>query len=142
MNDSLKSSVLQTCAGLLSAKINALEAALKELTEGAANEGKSSAGDKHETARAMAQLEQEKLGKQLNELQQQRAVLEKNNGQLLQTSRGILFVCIALGRIEVEGKTVMVLSPQSPLGALLSGKKEGAAVVFNGAEYRIEAVLA
>lgn len=142
MNDQLKSAVLHKCAEVLNAKIHALEAALKELTEGASNEGKSSAGDKHETARTMAQLEQEKLGKQLNELLQQRSVLEKNNGLLLQTSRGILFVCIALGRIEVEGKTIMVLSPQSPLGALLSGKKEGAVVAFNGTEYRIEAVLA
>ena len=39
------------------------------LRESLESEQKSSAGDKHETGRAMVQLEQEKLGKQLHKLQ-------------------------------------------------------------------------
>ena len=44
-----------------------------------ANETKSTAGDKHETALAMLQIEQANVRGQLKEAQQQQATLEKIN---------------------------------------------------------------
>ena len=52
-------------------KINHVQLILQELSQSAANETKSTAGDKHETALAMLQLEQENKRKQLNELRLQ-----------------------------------------------------------------------
>lgn len=144
-NDSIQLNLRQetfsAATALLEAKIASLRNALHELSEGAANEGKSSAGDKHETARAMAQLEQEKLGKQLQDAEQQKMILEKNNGTLLKTNRGYLFVCIALGKLSVDTIPVMAISPQSPLGAKLAGKKAGDSVSMNGTDYLIEEIF-
>lgn len=119
-----------------------------QATESANNETKSSAGDKHETARAMMQLEQEKLGHQLKEVQDQRSELEKIDiakpsaqiakGTLIQSDKGFLFLSIGLGKIIVDDKTVFSISPQSPLGIKLLGKKENDVVEMNGVKYTIE----
>lgn len=137
----LRQETFSAASTLLDAKIASLRNALHELSEGAANEGKSSAGDKHETARAMAQLEQEKLGKQLQDAEQQKMILEKNNGTLLKTNRGYLFICIALGKLNAGTIPVMAISPQSPLGAKLAGKKAGDSVSMNGTDYLIEEIF-
>lgn len=121
---------------------------LANATESANNETKSSAGDKHETARTMMQLEQEKLGHQLKELQGQKSELEKIDiskpstqiakGTLIQSDKGFLFLSIGLGKISVEEKNVFAVSPQSPIGIKLLGKKENDVVEMNGVKYKIE----
>ena len=55
----LKEKVHAACLQLLTDKIKVIQDNLQGLTQGAENDNKSSAGDKHETARAMMQLEQE-----------------------------------------------------------------------------------
>lgn len=121
---------------------------MKNVTESANNETKSSAGDKHETSRAMMQLEQEKLTKQLNEAIDQRSELEKIDiskpsaqiakGTLIQSGKGFLFLSIGLGKIVVDEKTVFAISAQSPLGSKLMGKKENDVVEMNGVKYSIQ----
>ncbi len=96
----------------------------------------------------MMQLEQEKLGKQLKELQEQKSELEKTDiskpsiqiakGTLIQSDKGFLFLGIGLGRIVVDGEIVFAISPQSPLGIKLLGKKENDAVEMNGVKYTIQ----
>ena len=118
------------------------------VTESSNNETKSSAGDKHETARAMMQLEQEKLGKQLKEIEEQKTELVKLDisktpsliarGTLIQSDKGFLFLSIGLGKIVVHGEPVFAISPQSPLGLKLLGKKEKDIVEMNEVKYTIE----
>src|SRR5687768_5016861 len=74
-----KSRLLQAAREHLQQKINSLHNDLTDLTRGIENESKSSAGDKHETARAMVQLEQEKIRKQLHDLEQQADKLNQIN---------------------------------------------------------------
>ena len=145
---SLKQKIYSYCLHLLNKKIEDLNLALANATDAAHNETKSSAGDKHETARAMMQLEQEKLGKQLKESEDQRSELEKTDisktsakiskGTLIQSDKGFLFLSIGLGKIIVEDSTVFAISPQSPLGLKLIGKKENDVVEFNGMSYFVE----
>ena len=145
---SLKQKIYNHCLQVLNQKIEELNSALNTATESANNETKSSAGDKHETARAMMQIEQEKLGKQLKELQDQKSELEKIDvakisnqiakGTLIKTDKGFLFLSIGLGKIIVDGKTVFAISLQSPLGSKMLGKKENDAVEMNGVQYKIE----
>jgi transcription elongation GreA/GreB family factor len=147
----LKEKIYNHCLGLLNQKIEDLNLALANINEAANNETKSSAGDKHETSRAMMQLEQEKLGKQLKELQEQRSELEKidiskpslqiSKGTLIQSDKGFLFISIGLGKIIVEEKTVFAISPQSPLGIKLLGKKENDIAEMNGVKYTIQKLL-
>lgn len=94
------------------------------------------------------QLEQEKLSHQLKELQDQKSELDQIDiskisnqiakGTLIQSDKGFLFLSIGLGKIIVDDKTVFAISPQSPLGLKLLGKKENEVVEMNGVEYKIE----
>jgi hypothetical protein len=147
----LKQKIYSHCLHLLDQKIESLNSALKAATEAANNETKSSAGDKHETSRAMMQIEQEKLGKQLKELLEQKTELEKIDpdrypnktstkilkGNLIQTDKGFLFLGIGLGKMLIDDETVFAISPQSPLGLKLLGLKENDAVEMNGMKYTI-----
>lgn len=144
----LKQKVHAHCLQLLNNKIASLQTVVRELSKSAASDTKSSAGDKHETARAMIQIEQETIGKQLKEFEEQKALLEKIDaglispqivkGSLVRTNKGYLFLSIALGRISVEGNAVMIISPQSPLGMKLIGLKAGASAEINGVKYLVE----
>lgn len=146
----MKQKVHDTCCKMLAERIQSLKSQLSELIEGAKNDSKSTAGDKHETARAMMQIEQEKLSNQLNLLLTQEQVLNRidpaahnelvSNGALVKTDQGCIYISIPLGRIAVGDAFVMCISAQSPLGMKLVGKRTGDSEEFNGTAYRIEAV--
>ena len=146
----LKQKIYDHCLQVISRKINALQEVLAGLKESGANETKSTAGDKHETALAMLQIEQANVREQLKEVQQQKAVLEKINpalspavivnGSLIKTNRGYLFLSIALGKAVIDGITVTALSQQSPLGKQLLHLQKGQATTINNTQYVIETI--
>ncbi|MBL0358060.1 MAG: hypothetical protein IPP72_14855 [Chitinophagaceae bacterium] len=127
-----------------------LQQVLADLKESGSNETKSTAGDKHETALAMLQIEQAQKRDQLKEVQIQKAAMEKINpaitatsivnGSLVNTNRGYLFISTALGRAVIDGVKVTALSPQSPLGSKLMGLTVGATTEVNNNQYVIETI--
>lgn len=127
-----------------------LQQVLNDLKESGTNETKSTAGDKHETALAMLQIEQANTRGQLQEVLLQKVALEKINpalsaqvivtGSLIKTNRGYFFMSTALGKAVVEDITVMALSPQSPLGQKLMGLKVEATAGINDIKYVIETI--
>ncbi len=137
-----KQNVLFEALEKINSKIKELEIIANEVKSSLLSDTKSSAGDKHETARAMVQLEQEKLNKQLGEFLQMKSILSQINpeilhrhvgaGTLIHTSLGWYFLSVGLGQISVEGTIVFALNPQAPLGKILIGKRVGEEVVFNG----------
>ena len=143
-----KEKVYTVCRQIVNDKISFLKQTILELKEGGENDAKSSAGDKHETARAMLQGEQEKLSHQLSEVLLQKLVFEKINpaiqtqriaiGSLIKTDKGYLFIAAALGKINVDNTDVITLSPQSPLGEKLMGLLAGETASINNVHYRIE----
>lgn len=145
-----KQKVYQECLQVVNGKIDGLQKALNDLKESISNETKSTAGDKHETARAHLQIEQENISRQLKEVLDQKAVLDQTDfsiestavikGSLVKTSKGYLLVSIAAGKLQVAGITVFALSPLSPLGARLMGQKAGDTVKMNDIHYAIEAI--
>ncbi|MEP7169012.1 MAG: hypothetical protein ABI855_06530 [Bacteroidota bacterium] len=147
---SFKQNVYDCCMKQLDDKIEMLKTALHELKEGAENDSKSSAGDKHETARAMMQLEHEKISRQHDETYRQKNELEKIvtqtvsekiiKGSLIKANDNYFYLSIALGKINVHGVPVIVLSSQSPLGQKMAGLKKGDSVDMNGIHYVIEEV--
>lgn len=148
-NTSLKERLFLHCENLIAEKVQSLKIALSQITESANNETKSSAGDKHETARAMMQLEQEKLSRQINDALQVQAELSslpKNTstsvtkGSLIYTNRGQIFIAVAIGKIEFEKNTVIVISDKSPLALKFTGLKQGASLDFNGVNYQITSI--
>lgn len=146
----LKQRLYNQCLQLLNDKIQLLKNTLQELSDSAMNNTKSSAGDKHETARAMIQIEQETISKQLNEALEQKSLLEAIDtdfnssqilkGSLVKTNRVYLFLAIAFGKIILDDKAIMVISPQSPLGIKLLGLKANGSTEINGVSYLIEEV--
>ena len=131
-------------------KIQSLQNVLADLKESGSNETKSTAGDKHETALAMLQIEQANIRAQLKEVQEQKAVLENINpalspavivnGSLIKTDKGYLFISTALGKAVITGINVIALSQLSPLGIKLMGLGKGEAVEINGNRYVIESI--
>ena len=127
-----------------------LQKILDDLKESGTNETKSTAGDKHETALAMLQIEQANTRGQLQEVLNQQAALEKINpdlsantvlnGSLIKTNRGYLFMSIALGKAVVDDVSVIALSSQSPLGQKLMGLKAGDAAEINNIAYLVESI--
>ena len=146
----LKQKTHARCHKLLNSKIQELSAILQSLSESASKDTKSSAGDKHETARAMIQIEQEAVGKQLSEVVAQKSVLDKIDpavtssqimkGSLVKTNKGYLFLSIALGKIAVDKEAVLVISPGSPLGIKLAGLRLDETASVNGTGYKVESI--
>jgi transcription elongation GreA/GreB family factor len=132
-------------------KINTLQQTLADLKESGTNETKSTAGDKHETALAMLQIEQANKRAQLQEALEQNAVLEKINnvtnttkivqGSLVKTNKGYFYMSAALGRTLVDEIVVIAISPQSPLGAKLMGLCVNNTAEVNGNVYLVEEIL-
>jgi transcription elongation GreA/GreB family factor len=101
---------------------------------------KSSAGDKHETGRAMMERELAMAQSQLNKAQFQKNELESiavdadcnvvSHGTLVESSSGVYFIGVALGKVEVGGESVMAISGASPIGMLLMGKSVGDEIEF------------
>jgi hypothetical protein len=146
----LKQKIYDHYLQVINNRLVSLQQVLADLKESGANETKSTAGDKHETALAMLQIEQANTRGQLQELLLQKAALEKIdptlsapmivNGSLIKTSRGYLFMSIALGKAVIENISVTALSPQSPLGQKLMGLKTGEVAGINNVEYLIESI--
>ncbi len=135
----------------LNDKVKMLQLILAGLKESSSNETKSTAGDKHETALAMLQIEQANNREQLKEALAQKAGLEKIdpcisvavilNGSLIKTNRGYLYLSLAMGKAEIENIKVMALSPQSPLGVKLVGLKINDVAEVNNNRYVIENIV-
>ncbi len=111
------------------------------------SETKSSAGDKHETGRAMLQLEMEKASQQFASISSMREVLRKMDvskkneigklGSLIFTNSGIYFLAISIGQININGSDIFVISPSSPIGNLLLGKIKGDIFRFNDKDIKV-----
>ena len=145
---SFKHQVYERYLQLINEKFNALQVILNELNDSAKNETKSTAGDKHETALAMLQIEQENTRNKLKEIKEQKLQLDRIDinlksekiikGSLIKTNHGYLFLSIALGKITVEHQQIIALSPQSPLGLKLVGAKINDEIELNNLKYVIE----
>ncbi len=129
-------------------KVNLLQKTLADLKESGSNETKSTAGDKHETALAMLQIEQANTREQLKEAVAQKVAIEKINpliiavtilnGSLIKTDRGYFYMSIALGKAVIDQTNIIALSPQSPLGSKLMGAKIGDVIEMNNNRYIIQ----
>lgn len=128
---------------LAQSEISAAQAAANEET-------KSSAGDKYETARAMAQLEIEKNTSQLSEAGKLRRLLNEFSpetkttkvqlGSLVQTDNGWYYISLSAGKVVLDDVTYICLSPVSPLGAKMVNLESGEKFSFNYKNYLIQAV--
>lgn len=123
---------------------------MQDLRASAANETKSTAGDKHETALAMLQTEQRNVSMQLSEVLQQLSVVKSldlsfqkniNTGSLVRCGDDYFFISTGAGKITVEGKNIYALSSLSPLGKKLYGLAVNDIAELNNKKYQIDEVI-
>lgn len=147
----MKHKILQQHQQLLQDKIDVFRDMITALTEDAQNDAKGSAGDKHETALSMMHIEQEKLNHKLKEILAQKAIIDKIDasanhtkialGSLVQANGMLLFISAALPKITVDDKSIIAVSPQSPLGSKLMGNEVGFSFEINTTKYEIQNIL-
>lgn len=146
MNVSRKMAVVDAIHHMLSQKVEASVSSLQGLTESRNTASKSTAGDKHETGRAMMEAEIGRAEQQLQKAKVLRNELKNLSwsiqslvgpGALIQTNHGEFLISIGLGKIEVDAVTCFALSGGSPLGQALMGRKVGDQVSFQGREYQL-----
>ena len=143
----VKEQLHEECKQFLDSRFLAVKGRIENIQESLQSETKSSAGDKHETGRAMLQLEREKAGNQLKDIQVQQERFSKVNihsksnvvslGSLVKTNLAIYFIAISVGKIVINDITYFAISPSSPIGQMLLGTVVGEEFVFNNVEQRV-----
>ena len=137
----IKKQLLQVCIDFVLQKQQTIEGIIASNKNSLESETKSSAGDKHETGRAMLQLEMEKAGQQLAEIHKMKATLERINlqqnaqkgalGSLISTENFHYFLAISIGKVVVNATEYFVVSTSSPIGKQLLGIEKGATIPIN-----------
>jgi hypothetical protein len=138
----IKPRLYAACLAYVQERIAACQAAIQAAQESANSETKSSAGDKYETGRAMAQNERDRNTVQLRQAQQLLGELQRINpetpcatvhpGALVHTSMGVFYISISAGRLMLDGQDYFAVSAAAPVVAALTGKRAGEQVLFNG----------
>ena len=141
MDESVKQQLYGFCKSFIENRLVRINSSIDSLQEALTSETKSSAGDKHETGRAMIQLEREKLGNQLAEAQLLQELFKKiplqasssqvGLGSLVFTDQQNYYMGISAGELKIDGVSYFAIAPNTPIGKLLLGKVVGDLVVFN-----------
>ena len=147
----LKESIHQDLRKKLKFRIDEIQNILEDLHLSGSRDAKSSAGDKHETGVAMAQLEQEKLRYQIHEFQKMQDIVQKINpsktnskinlGSLVETDKGWFYISVGLGSLTFKEQLIFAINPEAPFGKALIEKEKGDSIHFNGVESEIIQVL-
>ena len=137
----LKKELFIQCETFVNKRLQNVEEIISSNQKALQSETKSSAGDKHETGRAMLQLEMEKASQQLAGISQMKQTLSKIDvskissighlGSIIETNTAHYFISISAGNLMYKKKSYFAVSVSSPIGKLLLGKKKGDEVYFN-----------
>jgi transcription elongation GreA/GreB family factor len=143
-SQNIKKTLLKTCVDFVQKKETVILETMASNKNDLFSETKSSAGDKHETGRAMLQLEMEKASQQLAIVNQMKETLQRLTiedatknvklGSLVTTTKGTYFLAVSVGQVLIDKETYFVVSTESPIGKELLGKKTGEIIPFNTAE--------
>ena len=150
-NNQLKEILYEQCKDFVHEKLATIENTIKSNQEALASETKSSAGDKHETGRAMLQLEMEKAGQQLQGVTEMKVTLERINpqessnvcklGSIVKANNTNYFISISTAKLMIKNELYYAISTKSPIGQLLIGNRVNEEFFFNGKLFFINDIL-
>jgi len=149
MNE-LKQKLYQECLNYVQRSIDAAQQGINEAQQAAKDDTKSSAGDKYETGREMAQQESNRNMAQLHQANKLKVQLNTvpittsnivDNGSIVITDSGNFYIAIGAGTMRVEGINYFAISLVSPIGQKMKGLKPGNAFSLNGKNYTINQVI-
>lgn len=148
---SIKELLHKQCASYVQAKIDNAKEGIDEAQKASQQETKSSAGDKYETGRAMIQQEINRntgllteaklLMGTLNQISTAGSSATADIGSLVVTNKGSFYIAISAGTLKIDGGNYFAVSPVSPIGVKLRGKKTGDKIDVNGVAYQVKEVL-
>ncbi len=139
----IKEQLYQFCIEQIQQKLDTINSVMNSAQNSANSETKSTAGDKHDTARAMAHLETEKNAKQLAEINKIKKILPYLKSSKTQLQSTIQLGCVVetslmnyyissnLGQITIKNMNFLTISPISPLAKVFMGEKTGYGFNFN-----------
>ncbi|WP_142784609.1 3-oxoacyl-ACP synthase [Changchengzhania lutea] len=147
----IKQQLFNQCSKCLDARYQTIQDTINGIQESLTSETKSSAGDKHETGRAMLQLEREKAGNQLAQVQKEKDILAKIDisctfqtvgfGSVVYTSKANYFIAISAGKMTVENDAFYAISAETPIAKLLKGHTTGDVLRFRNETFTIASIL-
>ena len=147
----IKTALFKQCEAFVNKRSQTVAEIISSNQKALQSETKSSAGDKHETGRAMLQLEMEKASQQLSGITQMKEILARIDvskksktahlGSVIETNSVNYFLSISAGQLVVEEKYYFAVSVSSPIGKLLLGKQNGEEFVFNNKKIKINTIL-
>jgi len=142
-----KKQLHQRCLVIVTERISAAKQTMDDAQASANQEEKSSAGDKYETGRAMAQIARDQAAQQLDEALQLKNVLDRiattspSNkvalGSLVVTDQNRFYISVSLGKVVIDGEEYLVISPHAPIGKLLLGRGVNETIAFQNATQKI-----
>lgn len=147
----IKEQLYNQCFEFIENRLLRVQNTISEIQNSLLSETKSSAGDKHETGRAMLQLEREKAGNQLAEIQKVKEILFKIDvlkvskkvslGTVVYTSQANYFIAISVGELKINDEVFFAISSNTPMGQLLVGKTTGDEIIFREQKFKIAEVV-
>ncbi|CAM1349881.1 3-oxoacyl-ACP synthase [Tenacibaculum insulae] len=147
----IKEELYQLCKTDVNKRLQTIEEIISSNQKALQSETKSSAGDKHETGRAMLQLEMEKAGQQLHGIVKMKETLSKINltsvsnmahlGSVIKTTQACFFLSVSSGKLMVNNQTYYAVSVSSPIGSMLLGKNVGDTFTFNNSKQIIKSIF-
>ena len=147
----LKKELYRQCLDYVQTRMDAAQHAIDEAQKASNDDTKSSAGDKYETGREMMQQETDRNMMQLNEANKLKVSLNKINtggvnniadtGSVVITNNGNFYIAAGAGVLTVDGEKYFAISPASPIGLRLKGRKKGDEFKLNDKIYLIKHVF-
>ncbi|MDA8695787.1 hypothetical protein N9L83_02440 [Flavobacteriales bacterium] len=143
--------VVEALEASMDAGLKRVRRAFEELQGSLEGESKSTAGDKHETGRAMVQMEMEQAAgrlsrvegmiRQWHALEPARGRQEVRPGAVVTTDQGGFVMGVAWGAFDVEKeKTWRAISADAPLARAMQAASPGSSVEFRGRMWQIISV--
>ena len=137
----IKKELLAYCKYQIDQRYLKIKQTIQDIEESLMEESKNTSGDKHETGRAMLQIDRENAGKQLLEIEKLMDILQKIDikresayarlGSLVRTDKYNYFISLSVGAKKVDGVEYFCVALNSPVGMQLSGKQKGDSFEFN-----------
>lgn len=144
----IKEQLIQACKNQLAERKAVIKKHLDDIMQALQSETKSTAGDKHETGRAMLQIERENSGRQLAEIEKQEHIVNRIQlskqervalGAVVITDKHNYFISIPIDKLSINAEYYPI-GLGSPIGQLLLGKQQGEAIQFRGTLFTIKNV--
>ncbi|GAB3922582.1 3-oxoacyl-ACP synthase [Mucilaginibacter myungsuensis] len=147
----LKEQLHQLCTQFVQERMDNARQAILSAEQSAAQDTKSSAGDKYETGREMLQQEKDRGMAQLTEANKLLIALNRvstagtstkiEEGSVVRTNNGNFYIAISAGVIKLGDESFFAISAASPIGAKMQGCKAGDEFVMNGKGYMVTEVV-